>query len=444
MATSGAGFQVSALPSYTPVLKPMAYTGIGGALETGINSFKSAATTTNDIFDQFRLEPKRQNLEAINLDEEIDITPKKFEVARKKLDLEGLETDTDIQLEPMRKTFKAQTYDTQTLQSKQEADAIRAVPGLETAIRRKKEDESKYMWRDVEVEQPDGSKAQLKQKYDLDGRPVGVPTLVSQTDKLADELIKIDRRAAAQTAGQLRVLQAKGLNANGEPIAVGADIGGGWIMGPNNKPLKRTDADTAATLAKRKTEVVAGKSADLTLGDQLQTIAKLGSKEMADAREAVTGDWQVGNQLRQSRWWMSAAGRNYINTVKSLDAQNFLASIAAMKGMGSLSDAEGKKVSDAFAVISDPTAYSEKDWVDQLDYLRNKITEIRTRHRRNLRDKLVESGKSWEEAKAEVGADDEAFSLPAEGADPQFRASATAAPSKDPTKVGAAAILSAE
>lgn len=123
------------------------------------------------------------------------------------------------------------------------------------------------------------------------------------------------------------------------------------------------------------------------------TIAEAKAKETAGAESAsATYDKTIGiiDSLINHKGRKSATGADYLRSripgtdaadyaaiLEQLQGQNFLAEIQRMKGQGSLSDAEGKKLSSAAAALSQ--SRTEEGHLEALKQLRREIESIKRR-----------------------------------------------------------------
>jgi hypothetical protein len=386
MATSGAGFGLTVLPVYTPVLRPAAYTGIGGALRDGIQAAREASQAVNEL----ALAPRERRLRQLQLDEEINITPKKYGVAQKKLDLEGAMADTELELEPMRKASKAQAYDLNALQAKQAADAIRAVPGLETAVRAAKEDQAKFIERELVQENPDGTIVKAVQKYDrITGEPVGPMVELSKIDEQARQMARIYATEQAKAAAKSALNAAS----SGESPAPGSPVidpvtGGptGYLYGKNGQLVKDIRTPTPATIAKIKDDISKMREAEVTTDQTLALLDDLLSPENESARKSVTGTVRLGNIPL-----IATRGKDYLLKLETLKAKLFREGIQAMRGMGALSNAEGEKVQASIAAL-DPAKMTEDGFVEALKKVQRDIAQLKETAKKELAEKMKAAG----------------------------------------------------
>jgi hypothetical protein len=108
-----------------------------------------------------------------------------------------------------------------------------------------------------------------------------------------------------------------------------------------------------------------------TLDKSLATVDRLLSHP---GRETATG---LSSLIHPANYIRGTKAVDFQRELESFDAQMFLSSVKSMKGMGQLSDAEGKKISAAVGAIK--PGMSDESIVNNLGIIRDELTKAKTR-----------------------------------------------------------------
>lgn len=203
--------------------------------------------------------------------------------------------------------------------------------------------------------------------------------LADEARKHAVELQKMQQTFMGSEGDKNRQAQA----AQQAAAAALAKVPQGYQVSPTGGvvPIPGSpQATEAADIAKTKAEqLVATDKMLRSIDDLIGAPAPIGSdpelikarKEQASAREQGTG---LSSYLN---WVPGTAGRDFEANLDALKSQAFLPMVAQLKGMGALSDAEGKKLTQAIGALD--SSMSEGAFLKSLNQIKADLTEARTR-----------------------------------------------------------------
>lgn len=195
----------------------------------------------------------------------------------------------------------------------------------------------------------------------------------------------LTNQAASQQTfqGQQNQLNRDAQAAQQQAAAALAKVPQGYQVSPQGGvvPIPGSpQATEAADIAKTKAEqLVATDKMLRSIDDLIGAPAPAGSdpelikarKDQASAREQGTG---LSSYLN---WVPGTAGRDFEANLDALKSQAFLPMVAQLKGMGALSDAEGKKLTQAIGALD--SSMSEGAFLKSLNQIKADLTEARTR-----------------------------------------------------------------